>query len=398
VNADAPIVLRASARVELARLYALQGDFLTGVSISRSVPNQFPGVWVGRFSGEKTYFGKVEVICALDAARFAQKSGNYHQAMLLIFDLLRDHKSEKVGSLHGMTDLQYLAVLSGRNAIVKLSTAEYQRISKFQDLSNACTSPLAKAKLQFFIADQFIETFSTLGNVHRISDALSQYKKIIRQFPKVVEPSSIGDILLSVEAVRKVRVLMIDHAKDSRRGIYELTEIERRSAARLALFEGLIGAAHKYVKAYEMQSDPMLTDEAVAEYREVIRDNPDLIVPRPSKDGPMSGAEAVRTRGFLLSDAKVSRKAVYELAKIEIETAKNEAVYSRAIAAYARYHFAMIVYKNQKNMAQAIYILELLLEKYPEVLEYPLPKDANPKPTLDAHVKKMIKQIRLKNL
>jgi tetratricopeptide (TPR) repeat protein len=299
--------MRATARLELAKLHAERGDLLSAAAIARSVPNQFPGVIVGRFSGEESYYGSVETICMLESARFSILSGQYNRAMLLLLDLIRGHPGEQIGALAMKLDLEYMAVRMANEAITKMPASESKRIALYEELQDACRGKLAKAKLLFFRAEQWMKTYRKLGNLQRIDDALAEYRKVLSQFPDVIEPTVDNEMLLSVAAIRQIRKLFIVEAKDPKRALYELSRIEQE----------------------------------------------------------------------------------YE---------KKETPEAKTIAAYARYYNAMVSYQNMKNYRQAIYDLEILLEKYPGVMEYPSPRGEKTKFPLERHIRKVIEEIREKNV
>lgn len=307
VASDMPIAMKATARFELARLYAVQGDVLTAKSIARSVPNQFPGANVGRFSGEDTYYGAVEVICALEAARFAVQSKNYNQAIILLFDLIRNHKGQKIGRIDRQLDLEAEAVIIADKAIVAMQASEGKKVSIYDDFANAVTSDLADSRILFYKSRLFIKTYITLASVQRIEDAFVVLKAIVDKYPNVTEIYPQGDMPVAVAAIRELRVLFIVHAKDP-----------------------------------------------------------------------------VRALGVF--------------ADIEAEQSKIDTPQAKIIGAYARYYSALVNFQNMHNYQQTIYELEILLEKYPGILEYPSPRDKTVKPLLADHVRTVLKKAHDKNI
>lgn len=297
-----PISLRATARVELGRTYAQMGDVYTALGIARTVPIQYPGVYVGRFSGEKTYYGKVEHICALDSVEFSIETRNYNQSMILLIELIKNNHGTQIGTLFGKIDLEARAVELGRRAITTMPASEGKRISLFDEMAEVSKSSLALSRIHFYKADMFIDSYEKTGIQNRIDEALTQYKELLK-FTETDENTPHGQMPVPIAAVIKIRKLFTHHLKDNDRALYELGAIE-------SSFGGY--------------------------------------------DTP----------------------------------------FSQSIAAYAEYYRGMVCYQEMQNHKQAIYFLETLMRKYPDVLQYPLLKTADPKPKLVDHVRKMIKVIR----
>lgn len=305
LDENLPVHIRATARIELARLYATQGDLLTALSISRSVPNQYKGVIVGRFSGDQTYYGKVEVIAGLDSAHYAFVTGNFNQAMLLLLELIRAQHGQEVGRIYGKRNAEVEAIEIADKVIQKMPASESKRIAMYQELADTATDRLTLGLLPFFRANQYIRTFKEQGNLQRIQDAQNEYHRVLNDFSDVINPTIQGEMPLCVLAVDRIRLLLVETAK------------------------------------------------------------------RP-------------------------KEAVAELYRLEdsYKDSKN----SKMISAYCRYHAAMIAYKNLQNYQQAIYDLEVLLEQYPGVLDYPSPQKEKIKPTLAQRVKKVLPKIHEKNV
>ncbi len=298
-----PVSLRATARIELAKLYAKRGDLLTALSISRSVAIQHSGVYVGRFSGEKTYYGKVEIISTLQSIRFSLKSKNYNQGFLTLLDLIRNNKGEVIGNLYGKVDLEAVAVELGRDIIVRMPASQGKSLSLFRELAGGVKSRLALSRVHFYRAGFFIDAYKKTRVAQRLEESLLEYKILIARFPDVVEQTEYGHMPAGIAAIIEIRDLFVTHGKDNNRALYELSTIEKEHIAK---------------------EDP----------------------------------------------------------------------FAKTIAAYASYYKSMVFYQQMGNYKQAIYFLEVLASKYPDVLMYPVSKTKKPSPKLVEHVQKMIKVIQ----
>jgi tetratricopeptide (TPR) repeat protein len=226
-----PVALRATARVELARTYAARGDTRTATQIARSVPNQYPGATVGRFAGEQTFYGRVDLICGLDAAKFANLSGEHNQAMILLLDLLRQYPTERIGTDRGLRNIDVAAIELGREAIVRMPASLVKRLALLQELDDASRSPLAGAKIELFRAEQSLEAYKSQIDPRRIEDAIERYKNIILKYPEVLDPRPDGDYLPAVEAVGLIRKVLIVQVREPKRAIAEMYALEKSNSA-----------------------------------------------------------------------------------------------------------------------------------------------------------------------
>lgn len=220
-----PVFLRATARVELARLYAQKGDLLTAIEIARSIPNQYPGVIVGMFSGDKTYYGRVEVICGLDSVKYSLLTRKHNQATLLLLDLLRDYPKEKIGRIHGEESVQPAIAKMSRDIVVSMPAAESKKIVTYQELEKLCDDRLALARLLIYKAQVYEESYKTLFSTQRIEDALNQYQALIKKYPEVIDHSPTGQMPMAVAALRHIRILFTEKKHDNTRALYELSTI-----------------------------------------------------------------------------------------------------------------------------------------------------------------------------
>lgn len=226
LDMNQPVTLRATARVEMGRLYAEKGDFLTAIEIARSVPNQYPGVIVGMFSGEKTYYGRVEVICALDSANYAERTNKHNQAILLLLDLLRGYPEEKIGKLHGSENVQSAIVKLTRKIVTAMPAANVKKIMTYQELEDLCNDRLALARILLYKAEVFKDSYKKpYSNQQKIEDALILYGNLLKRYPEVIDHAPKGMMPLSVVAIRHIRELFAEKKKDNDRALYELSTI-----------------------------------------------------------------------------------------------------------------------------------------------------------------------------
>ena len=271
---EQPVLMRATARIEMGRFYAERGDFFTAAEIAQSVPNQYPGVVVGRFSGEATYYGKVEIVSAMDIARFNIKTADFNAAVLAMIELVRKYKDATIGDMHGKRSMESAAIEIVREAVRKMPASENKRMSVYQEVYDELKDRAAMAKVMFYQAQIYIDTFKETGNEKRIEEALSLYQTALERYPDAVEVYSKGSMLMAVEALRGIRSMYVDKLKNPKRGVMMLYEIERKYAK-----------THRPVAAYARYYAALTLGQNVTNYEQAIydleilkRDYPEVIV------------------------------------------------------------------------------------------------------------------------
>ena len=284
-DSDKPIHIRASARVALSRLYAEQNNPLTALQIAQSVPSQFPDTTVGLFSHSGSYYGAVEVVCALDATRFSMQAGNYNPATFAVLELIREFQGKQIYTDHGPVDVEIEAIKIGNDAIGKLTDSALKKLDYFRELEQAATSPLAKTKTLFYRAEIQQDRYKAAQDYMRLEEAFVIYQEVLKRFPDVLESGSTGQMLLSVAAIRDIRKLFTKKINDPKRAIYELTQIAQEYKAKDTPNHDTIAAYAMYYAAMVNYRNLKNSAQALYNLDDLIENYPEVLVyPIPAGD------------------------------------------------------------------------------------------------------------------
>ena len=280
------VSIRATARLELARLYDKKGDSRTALDIARRVPDQFPGQLVGRFSGTNTYYGKVEAVCVLDAARFAIRGGSPNQAIWMLTDLLRALPREKVGTVWGERFVDVQAGRIGRDAVLAMAASDSKRLAIYQELQEASLSDRARAKILMYRGELYEKGYERTGQVGHMEQAHQAYREVIERYPQVVEPVNAQTTLLSIEALRAIRSLFADKAKDPKRAVAVLSGLAQQYETKQPV-----------VAAYALYYVALVNYRNVNNYRQALADLERLLAKFPDVPAyPISDGEGEKPK------------------------------------------------------------------------------------------------------
>jgi len=232
-DAQRPIVIVATANIELADLFAAKMDNpYTAMEILQRTLLRFPEAVVGTEAEDRQYLGPIGVIAHLHLADLHMQLTQPNRASAELLTVVRDFPGQKV-TLDSITSGAAAAAVRRLPALLKTMPASVpKKMGVLTTFEQTAVEEEPRVWILFYRADLQFEAFTQWRNAGAFAQGVETYKQIIEQHPNVMLATPEGEEPAGVRAIRLSRDATVLKLKNLDRAILDLSAFQVKFAKR----------------------------------------------------------------------------------------------------------------------------------------------------------------------